>query len=114
MEQILKLYQNNIGIAFQWKSTQSHLIQIIFRDTGFHLTVDDITRFVEKLTDAKYQAACSAYHENDSCKSLLLQTPSNRVSLAVSFNELSEIEDLLRGTLFQIRLNKYLSELFNA
>ena len=47
----------------------------------------------------------------EDCRSILLQTPSNKVSLAVSSVELGQIEDLLRGTLFQLRLNNYLVDI---
>lgn len=110
MDEILKIYDNTIGIAFKWKHVNSNLTQIIFRDTGFHLSENEIEAFVEKIADAKQQKRCSECKLGDKCKSILLQTPSNKVSMAVSKTELSEIEDLLRGTLFQLRLNNYLTE----
>ncbi|MDY0781241.1 hypothetical protein [Tenacibaculum sp. IB213877] len=111
MENILKIYDNKIGISFQWKHIQTHLTQIIFRDTGFHLSIDEIEIFIDKISDAKQQKNCITCEAGDYCKSILLQTPSNRVSMAVSMVELGQIEDLLKGTLFQLRLNNYLTEI---
>ena len=45
MENINKIYNNKIGISFHWNDSSSSLIQIIFRDTGFHLTTNEIEEF---------------------------------------------------------------------
>lgn len=110
-KEILKIYNNDIGISFQWLNTSSDLTQVIFRDTGFHLSEEEIELFLEKVDDAKVQKQCGQCKLGDDCKSILLQTPSNKVSMAVSRVELGQIEDLLRGTLFQLRLNVYINEL---
>lgn len=110
MNEIIKIYNNNIGISFRWKQTKSHLTQVIFCDTGFHLSEEEIELFVEKVADAKQQNRCAQCTLGDECKSILLQTPSNKVSMAVSLIELGKIDDLLKGTLFQLRLNDYLND----
>lgn len=111
MEEIIKIYENQIGISFCWKHSSSLLTQVIFRDIGFHLTEDELELFLDKIVDSKTQNKCSECDLGEHCRSLLLQTPSNKVSLAVSFIELNQIEELLKGTLFQIRLNNYLNEI---
>jgi hypothetical protein len=111
MEEIVKIYDNQIGISFQWKHSCSLLTQIIFRDTGFHLTEEEIELFLDKIADSKTQDKCSQCKLGEDCRSILLQTPSNKVSLAVSSVELHQIEELLRGTLFQLRLNNYLTDI---
>ncbi|CAM1361005.1 hypothetical protein [Tenacibaculum xiamenense] len=111
MDGIYKIYNNDIGISFRWREVRSNLTQIIFRDTGFHLTTEEIELFIDKICDAKVQGSCVSCEASGSCRSLLLQTPSDKVSMAVSISELSQIEDLLRGTLFQIRMNNYLNDL---
>ncbi|CAM1334519.1 hypothetical protein [Tenacibaculum aestuariivivum] len=111
MEDIIKIYDNKIGISFCWKGTSNHLIQIIFRDTGFHLTKNEIEQFLEKVIDSKNQKNCATCIKGKNCKSILLQTPSEKVSMAVSYIELGQIDDLLKGTLFQIRMNNYLDNL---
>ncbi len=111
MENIIKIYDNKIGVSFCWKDTSTNLIQIIFRDTGFHLNENEIESFLEKVIDSKSQKNCPTCTEGENCKSILLQTPSNKVSMAVSMVELSQIDDLLKGTLFQMRMNNYLDDI---
>lgn len=111
MENIIKIYDNKIGISFCWKEINTNLIQIIFRDTGFHLTENEIEEFLEKTLASKNQKNCSTCAKGENCKSILLQTPSGKVSMAVSKVELEQIDDLLKGTLFQIRINNYLNNL---
>ena len=111
MEQIKTIYTNEIGISFQWSNSCSHLTQVIFRDTGFHLTLDEIELFLEQTVDAKTQKRCKECKKGESCRSLLLRTPSNKVSMAVSMVDLGQIEDLLKGTLFQLKFNDYIEEI---
>lgn len=111
MENIIKIYDNEIGISFFWRNEITTLTQIIFRDTGFHLTTNEIELFLEKLTDAKLQKNCATCSKGEHCKSILLQTPSEKISLAISKIELGQIEDLLKGTLFQLRINDYINDL---
>ncbi len=110
MNDVQKIYSNEIGISFRWNHVNTDLTQIIFRDTGFHLSEKEIEIFINKLDDAKKIKQCQVCQEKN-CKSILLQTPSNKVSLAISKTELGQIEDLLKGTLFQIRLNNYVREI---
>ncbi|CAL2104012.1 conserved protein of unknown function [Tenacibaculum sp. 190130A14a] len=111
MEGIHKIYSNDIGISFQWKGSKSNLTQIIFRDTGFHLNASEIEDFLENVADSKAQTNCVTCIKGEKCKSILLQTPSHKVSMAVSKVELGQIDDLLKGTLFQLRLHSYLIDI---
>ena len=110
MDTIYKIYENKIGIAFQWKKG-AKLTQIIFRDTGFHLSVKEIETFIDKVKYSRINRPCPDCNMGKDCRSLLLQTPINKVSIAVSINELDEIEDLFTGTVFQLNLNNYLTSL---
>lgn len=112
MDGIKKIYDNNIGISFHWKETKSNLIQLIFRDIGFHLTESEIELFLDKVIDSKIQRSCATRcSRGKNCRSILLQTPSDKVSVAVSSVELGQIDDLLKGTLFQLRMNNYLNDI---
>ncbi len=111
MEQVKTIYTNDIGISFQWVNSKSELTQIVFRDVGFHLTLTEIESFLDFTIDAKMQNRCRECKMGDNCRSLLLRTPSNRVSLAVSMVDLGQIEDLLKGTLFQLKFNDYIEEI---
>ena len=104
---VYKIFENKIGISFQWQKN-AVLTQVIFRDVGFHLSVDEIVLFLDQIELSRLNRPCIECKLGKNCRSMLLKTPANKVSMAVSFNELIEIEDLLKGTLFQIELNTFL------
>ena len=97
----MKIYSNDIGISFQWKDSNSKLTQIIFRDTGFHLYETEIEEFLEKIDESKEQKNCATCISGENCKSILLQILSSKISMAVSKIELGQIDNLVKGTLFQ-------------
>lgn len=107
---VFKVFDNNIGISFQWKKNAA-LTQVIFRDIGFHLSMDEIELFMEETALSRSKQPCLGCKLGADCRSMLLQTPVPKVSIAVSLNELNEIEELLKGTLFQLQLDYYLHEL---
>lgn len=107
-EEVYKIYNNDIGVSFQWNYIESDLTQIVFKEMGFNLSEKEIEVFINKVKEAKNQKNCITCVAGDNCKSILLQTPFSKVSMAISKVELGQIEDLLKGTLFQLRLNNYL------
>lgn len=107
-EEVYKIYNNDIGVSFQWSHIESNLTQIVFKEMGFNLSEKEIEIFITKITEAKSQKNFATCMAGDYCKSILLQTPFSKVSMAISKIELGQIEDLLKGTLFQLRLNNYL------
>jgi len=115
MKDIHHIYHNNYGIAFQWKRDIQReglrKIQLIFRDTGFYLNPEEIQFFLELVKNSKQMYSCEKCETDKNCKNMLLSTPSKQIDLAVSKNELSMIEDLLKGTLFQINLNSFLNKI---
>lgn len=112
---IYKIYHNDFGIAFQWKSnvTKQEKIQLVFRNMGFYLTFKEIRQFHKNIFDAQNSKGCSCCERECETKSILLKTPSNKVDLAVNEKELMEVEDLIKGTLFQLDLDNYLNNLCN-
>lgn len=113
MSDIHKIYHNDIGIAFQWKidiERNNPKFQVIFRDTGFYLTIQEIENFSKFAQQAVARGGCSACKAKQKCRSILLKTPAKTVDLAVSEKELEAICDLIEGTLFQIKLNQYLND----
>lgn len=115
MEEINRIYYNSIGVAFQWKrdiiNNTSDKVQVIFRDTGFHLSPQEINMFASHIKEAKARGCCPDCKRRKECRSILLKTPSNLVDLAVSKEELALISDLIEGTLFQLELKDYLNRL---
>ena len=109
IDSVFKIYNTKAGISFQWRKN-AELTQVIFRDTGFHLSVNEIEIFLEQVLVSRTKQPCTCCRLGADCRSMLLQTPFSKVTMAISLNELDEIEDLLRGTLFQLELNRYLQE----
>ena len=109
MDGVFRVYSNDIGISFRWQKNAVS-IQVIFRDIGFLLSVFELDNFLYHVLEAKDKEVCLGCTFGKDCRSMLLKTPFSPVSIAVSLNELHQIEDLLRGTLFQLELEKYLHE----
>tara|TARA_B110001454_G_scaffold207417_1_gene218824 strand:+ start:905 stop:1261 length:357 start_codon:yes stop_codon:yes gene_type:complete len=114
MQDINRIYHNNIGIAFQWKKDiqkgNTDCIQMVFRNTGFYLTYSEIKEFYNKVKVAFKLNNCEGCTQQNKCKSYLLQTPSEKIDLSVNEDELQLISDLIKGTLFQLELDRYLKK----
>lgn len=112
MQDIKPIYYNQFGIAFKWKSNIAKdisKVQMVFRDTGFLLTKDELQQFSKNIKCSLDNAfLCSDCADNETCKALLLETPAHQVSLAMSKEELLAIDDLVAGTLFELSLSKLL------
>lgn len=112
---IYPIYHNKFGIAFQWKhdfeKKKRNRIQMVFRDLGFYLTVDEIDDFRKAIEVAKVCKDCKCCKSATNERFILVKTPSDKVDMAVSENELKQMEDLFDGTLFQLRLDSYLEQL---
>ncbi len=110
MNAIDQIYSNEIGISFYWKelkATSLPKVQLVFRDMGFLLTLNELKDFmtaccITKASDCYRQ--CPYQH---SCRSLLLRTPSEKIDIAVSKDELEEIYELIKGTVFKIELAQW-------
>ena len=113
MQDIHRIYHNDYGIAFQWKRDikrgDIETIQLVFRNTGFYLNYKEIQEFYKKVQAAQRIQKCKECTSKNKCENYLLQTPSDKVDLAVSKEELIQIKDLIKGTLFQIELNGYIN-----
>ncbi len=115
MQDINPIYHNQFGVAFQWKRNSSkakNKVQIVFRDTGLLLSMEELARFSQNIKCSLkdgHQNLCSDCQHNDSCRSLLLDTPAPQVTLSMSQNELYAVQDLVEGTLFQLNLDNFLN-----
>ena len=113
MDSIKILYSNNFGISFFWKrniSSPSKKIQLVFRDTGLELTFKEFLIFKKQIKQSlTAPSLCKECKKNKDCKSLLLLTPANQISFAMSYHELLQVEDLVRGTSFQLELNSLIN-----
>ncbi|MEE9362325.1 MAG: hypothetical protein V3U92_06990 [Cellulophaga sp.] len=115
MREINPIYHNHFGVAFQWKkgTVKNHKkVQIVFRDIGLLLTRDELLCFSKCIKDTfEDHFLCEDCSQKEGCRSFLLDTPAHQVSLAVSKKELHAIDDLVEGTIFQLNLNNFLSDI---
>ena len=117
MNDINPIYQNDFGIAFQWKRdkpSQINKVQVIFRDIGLLLTKSELRHFAKCIGDtieSGKNSLCGDCKSKENCRSLLLNTPAHQITFAVSFQEVIEIRDLINGTLFKLELDSFFGEL---
>jgi len=117
MNDINLIYQNDFGIAFQWKQdkpSQTQKVQVIFRDIGMLLTQGELRHFSKCIVDTlknRKGNVCGDCSTKETCRSLLLNTPAHQITFAVSFQEAIQVRDLIDGTLFKLELDTYFREL---
>lgn len=105
------IYSNIIGDTFQWKNLDIdhpyfEKINITFCHTGLMFDIEELKAFSKEIEVAiKTPIVCDGEHPKD-CKSILLRTPVQQVSFAMSYNELILMLDLIKGTLFKLKLSK--------
>lgn len=110
---IYVLHRNGFGIAFMWKKPSRILdekIQIIFRDMGFYLTCDEVRCFYKYIEETRLKLVRCANGCALNCRFLLLRTPSRKIDIAINPKELEDIDDLIKGILFRIELEKYIED----
>ena len=114
IDEIYTIHYNSIGIAFKWKRgslKDLNKTQLVFKDSGLYLSTAELTRFAELIDQALSKPLkCSDCTKDQGCKSTLIQTPISDVTFVMSHNELLEMQDLLKGTLFQLGLNSFLEK----
>lgn len=112
MENIHYLYQNEIGLAFKWKQgalIDCKKVNFVFNSIGLHLTEEEIITFDKHITVALARPLnCDDCCDDNTCKSMLLESTVSQVSFAMSYRELKLMEDLVKGTIFELGLNSIL------
>jgi len=114
MDEVYTIHYNSFGIAFKWKRCPSkdfNKIQLVFRNTGLFLTLKELQHFsnlIEKTLTKPL--TCNDCKKNNSCKSILLESPIPQISYVMTHHELLEIQDLINGTLFQFGLDDVLKK----
>lgn len=112
MREIEQIYYNDFGVAFHWKRDNKVLtekVQIIFKETGFYLSLHEIRAFAQLIENTCEEMECSGCCHRASCYKYLLKTPLQQIDLAVSKSELLQIKDLVEGTLFTMELYDYIN-----
>lgn len=112
MKQIRKIYYNDSGTSFYWKKKNEVMldkVQLIFRETGFYFTKQELMLFKNCIEESFIQNKCCDDCElKKQCHKFLLKTPCSQIDLAVTKEELNAVKDLVEGTLFKMDLDDYL------
>lgn len=107
-----QIYSNNFGMAFYWnrkEETDSSKIQLVFKETGFHLALPELESFALLIAESLSRTnSCSDCQAKSNCSRFLLQTPAKQIDLAVSIPELEGIQDLVNVTIFKVKLQKHI------
>lgn len=112
MNAIDKIYSNEMGISFFWKReipTSIPKVQLVFRDIGFLLSLNELKDFSDSCITTIQSQCCAECQDARDCRSLLLRTPSEKIDLAVSREELQQIHELINGTIFRIELKNWVN-----
>ncbi|MCO6147324.1 hypothetical protein [Flavobacterium sp. NRK1] len=112
MKEVEQIYYNDFGVAFHWKKNDrvlTHKVQIVFKETGFYLSYDEIKAFAQIIDNTCEEMICNSCSFRSKCYKYLLKTPLQQVDLAVSRSELFLIKDLVEGTLFNMDLHNYIN-----
>ncbi len=110
MNPIDKIYSNQVGISFFWKretKVTMPRVQLVFRDIGFLLTLNELKDFSDSCISTKETQCCNECMDTQNCRSLLLRTPSEKIDLAVNREELDQIHELINGTIFRVELKNW-------
>ncbi len=108
---LTQIYVNELGMSFYWNQSgkiDSDKIQLVFKQTGFNLTLLELEYFSKLIIESNSRIkSCSECKVKANCSRFLLQTPAKQIDLAVSITELEGIQDLVDGTIFKIKLKNY-------
>lgn len=99
-------------MAFYWnrkEEVHSEKIQLVFKETGFHLALPELENFELQIAESISKTNfCKDCKSRSDCSRFLLQTPAKQIDLAVSISELEGIQDLVRGTIFKVKLKNHI------
>lgn len=115
MKHIQIIYRNDTGISFYWKEASRAFLkaQLVFRDTGFYFTLDELKQFAWQTQETKRQITCKDCPAPTSCRSLLLKTPVSAVDLAVSREELEGLQELIDQTILKMESREFMQTALN-
>jgi len=113
MKEIEQIYLNEFGVAFHWKKDNKVFtgkVQLVFKETGFYLSYDEVRAFGQIIEKTCKEMHCGGCCHKAHCHKFLLKTPLNQIDLAVTRNEITQLKDLIEGTIFNIDLCTYINK----
>jgi ACT domain-containing protein len=112
MKEIQHIYQNDLGASFFWKTEQTihkDKVQLVFKETGLQLKIEDLVGFKSIIEDSiSRNHCCEQCQSQNDCTKYLLQTPIKEIDLAMSIDEMIQMNNLITTTIFKISLENYI------
>ncbi|HEA28399.1 MAG TPA: hypothetical protein ENH91_00125 [Leeuwenhoekiella sp.] len=115
MEHTHVIYENAFGIAFYLPTPNTSNLdaQVVFRDLGFYLSLDELKQFSYQAVESLSKKQCADCPHQDNCRSLLVRTPSSKMDMAISKNELYLLRELLDHTILRLEAQNYMTFALN-
>lgn len=108
------LYTNSIGMSFQWSTFLDYEspIQLKIKSASFELTLADLLD-LSKIIESTYDTGCTCKICNSSScfKVIQFKQEDIHIKIQTTLDELKQISELVRGTLFELQLNNLLTSL---
>jgi len=117
MNDINTFYYNDFGIAFQWKRCAAKnfkKIQLVFRNSGLLLTFDELVKFSVNIENSLKLSRKIEGCAFDKCQCVLVQAPNPQTSFAMNYNELSNLNNLVKGTIFNLNFHNIIDGILNT
>ena len=108
------IFHNDFGTGFFWIDSDkinAEQIQLVFRETGLLLDKMQLKQFNTIIDNALQNfSGCKCCMANKDSRTLLLETPLQELSFAVTYHELVLASELVSGVLFQLEMNEILKK----
>ncbi|MDN3621246.1 hypothetical protein QWY81_17400 [Polaribacter undariae] len=105
------IYHNNIGATYFFKDNldpdlSMNKIQIIIGDIALILEDNEIFSFLEVIESVKMACKCDDCNE---LKQITCNTSYTKLIFKSTRKNINELEDLIKGTIFEIQLNSLIN-----
>ncbi len=108
------VYHNNIGATYLIKdnfndSLYSQKIQLLIGDVAILLEEKEINALVKVIDSVKNGCSCDKCMSEGKFKQIKCDTDHFKLVFKSTKTRITDLEDLLRGTIFELQINSILS-----
>ncbi len=116
LDKVNKLHANKMGVTFTDKDEEDidyveKKINLLFHNTILIFNNFELNLFLDEVEDLIINNTPGINKYSQYYKSIILESPIYQLRYVVSYNDLLLIEDLIKGTIFQIELSGFLKEI---
>ncbi|MFB9053914.1 hypothetical protein ACFFVB_12580 [Formosa undariae] len=109
----IPIYNNTIGTTYLIKTdldalTGSEKIQLLLGDIAMLLDENELVQLLKTIASAKKGCSCKECNENHDTKSLIFKSAYSTVHFKSNKTNLVALQDLIKGTLFELELSSIL------